>query len=510
MLKLSDLALRPDLQVGPMLISPSRRLVEGQGGHAHLEPLIMQVFVLLLDAGGKVVTRNQLLDQCWGGVMVGDASLNRTIVKLRRAGAQVAPGLFEIETIPRTGYRLTGEILNHLGNADQTKSAPVDRRQMSRRVLVGSGAAAAALVGSGLWWVNQSQSNSRFDALMRRGEEALRLDQPEAAKYFEQAVAVEPRNARGLGLLAYALASGRDSGPLAVDGETARAAERAARTALEIDPNEPNALLAMGLLQIATLDRISREQQLRQILAIDPGNVRAMAGLGAMLHGVGRCRESLSFAERALSIEPLTPDLQRRKAMALWVVGRVAEADHLIDRAMGQWPGHRLVRMARLMIYAFTDRPRAALAIVEEEEANPILLSPAAASMWRVSLAALESRAPSDVAAARAANLDGAKADKPLAAYAIPILSALGGLDAAFDVADGFLVGRGSVIVQPRPGQQVLSARNAGWRNTYGLFIPPTRAMRLHPRFRSLADGLGLTDYWRRRGIGPDAFLFKA
>jgi hypothetical protein len=25
-----------------------------------------------------------------------------------------------------------------------------------------------------------------------------------------------------------------------------------------------------------------------------------------------------------------------------------------------------------------------------------------------------------------------------------------------------------------------------------------------------LADGLGLVDYWRRRGIGPDAFLFKA
>lgn len=25
-----------------------------------------------------------------------------------------------------------------------------------------------------------------------------------------------------------------------------------------------------------------------------------------------------------------------------------------------------------------------------------------------------------------------------------------------------------------------------------------------------LADGLGLTDYWQKRGIGPDAFLFKA
>ena len=89
MLKLSDLALRPDLQLGPMLVSPSRRLVEGPGGHAHVEPLIMQVFLLLLDAGGKVVTRNELFDQCWGGVMVGDDSLNRAIAKVRRTGAQV-------------------------------------------------------------------------------------------------------------------------------------------------------------------------------------------------------------------------------------------------------------------------------------------------------------------------------------------------------------------------------------------------------------------------------------
>ena len=84
MLKLSDLTLRPDLQLGPMLVSPSRRLVEGPGGHTHLEPLIMQVFLLLLEGGGKVVTRNELFDQCWGGVIVGDDSLNRAILKIRR------------------------------------------------------------------------------------------------------------------------------------------------------------------------------------------------------------------------------------------------------------------------------------------------------------------------------------------------------------------------------------------------------------------------------------------
>ena len=84
MLKLSDLARRSDVQIGPLLVSPSRRLVEGPEGRTHLEPLIMQVFLLLLDAEGKVVTRNELFDQCWGGVVVGDDSLNRAIARVRR------------------------------------------------------------------------------------------------------------------------------------------------------------------------------------------------------------------------------------------------------------------------------------------------------------------------------------------------------------------------------------------------------------------------------------------
>jgi hypothetical protein len=33
--------------------------------------------------------------------------------------------------------------------------------------------------------------------------------------------------------------------------------------------------------------------------------------------------------------------------------------------------------------------------------------------------------------------------------------------------------------------------------------------MRLDPRFKPLADGLGLTEYWAKREIGPDAFLMR-
>jgi DNA-binding winged helix-turn-helix (wHTH) protein/tetratricopeptide (TPR) repeat protein len=105
-LKLADLAMREDFSLGPLEVSPALRLVKGPAGEVHVEPLTMQVFLALVDAKGQVVTRNYLYDECWGGVNVGDYSLNRAITMVRRIAAESAPGAFVIESIPRTGYRL--------------------------------------------------------------------------------------------------------------------------------------------------------------------------------------------------------------------------------------------------------------------------------------------------------------------------------------------------------------------------------------------------------------------
>lgn len=107
----ADLAQRSDFSLGPLLVRPARRLVSGPGGEVHLEPLMMQVLLLLIDARGNVVTRDELFDQCWGGVQIGDSSLNRVIAGVRRALGETAPGRFELEAIPRTGYRLVGDRL---------------------------------------------------------------------------------------------------------------------------------------------------------------------------------------------------------------------------------------------------------------------------------------------------------------------------------------------------------------------------------------------------------------
>src|SRR4029079_3626035 len=168
MLKLADLANRSDFHAGPLHVSPARRLVEGPAGKAHLEPIVMKVFLLLLDADGSVVTRDELLGNAWGGVFVGDDSLNRAIGQIRKVAAETAPGLFEIETIPRTGYRLTGQIVELLDAPLATGGSRISRRA----AMIGGGAVVVAS-GGALWLALRPGSDARFEELMTRGQEIV-------------------------------------------------------------------------------------------------------------------------------------------------------------------------------------------------------------------------------------------------------------------------------------------------------------------------------------------------
>jgi DNA-binding winged helix-turn-helix (wHTH) protein len=510
MLKLSDLALRPDLQLGPMLVSPSRRLVEGPGGHAHLEPLIMQVFLLLLGAAGKVVTRTELFDQCWGGVIVGDDSLNRTIAKVRRAGAQVAPGLYEIETIPRTGYRMTGEILALLNGAaiEVEDSSPV-----SRRTLIGvSAAAAAAAGGTGLWWLNRPRSDPRFEAVMARGDAAFRNgfafeqadirsnENPDMVELYGEAVRLQPESAKAWGLLAYFRAGLADEAAAQDSGMRVVDAQEAMRRALALDPTEPNARVAMYLLEGRMLDWVARDRQLREILKTDPQNLVAMAELMPLVQAAGLTRESWMWNERILRASPLSRAFLVVRCLKLWILGRIRESDNVIDRVRGLWPDYWFGIYARFITFALTDRPRAARAMLDGF--NDKLRGSSGYPMWSAALEALETRTPSAIEAARVACLDIARKSPPLVNDMVMLLCALGLKDAAFEVTNGFLLWRGKIVSANQANGKEMDDYNR--RMTQWLFTPPVAIMRSDPRFQKLCDDFGLTAYWRSRGVKPD------
>ena len=511
MVKLRDLATQPDFCLGAMRVSPSRRLLEGPGGRASLEPLIMQVLLLLVQARGSVVTRAELFDACWGGAMVGDGSLNRVVAKARRVAGEVAPGVLEFETIPRTGYRLVGPKPTDAGACAISAESDEARFPVraTRRALIAAGAVGAAFVAGGFLLLRTHVPAAAGP--LEEGRRILRGSWPGtdglAADQFRAAIRADPSNAEAWGLLSVAL---RNIAEQSSPSQTSRAvldSEAAARHALALDPGEPNARMALATVRPEFGNWGETEDALRAILDDRPDNVPTLSYLVLLLQSVGRAGESWTLNERAAALEPLSPVHQYRRALKQWIFGRLAEADLTIDRALQLWPRHPAVWNARLYLFAFTGRATAALQLIDNAESRPESLTPAAAAYWRVSLSALASRAASDVAEARARNFEAAPKSPGFAVAAMMVLSTLGEVDAAFAVAEGALLRRGPLIGTIWPGKSEMPVNDQYWRRTMNLFVPATAAMRADPRFMPLCEGMGMAAYWRKRERWPDSMF---
>ena len=100
-----DLAHERDFALGRIEIRPSRREMVGEGFREILEPRVMRVLVALARANGEIVSRDDLTESCWDGVIVGEDAVKRCISQLRKA-AEASGNAFSIETISRVGFRL--------------------------------------------------------------------------------------------------------------------------------------------------------------------------------------------------------------------------------------------------------------------------------------------------------------------------------------------------------------------------------------------------------------------
>ena len=164
----------------------------------------------------------------------------------------------------------------------------------------------------------------------------------------------------------------------------------------------------------------------------------------------------------------------------------------------------QIVRFARFTIYAYTGRPRAALAMLDDPKTRPQIYSPEEISLWRVSLAALDQRTPASIAAARSANLEAAKQNPGRSNR--PFLccrrSARSMRRSTLPTGSCSSAGQPSFAAQA-PAKQP-PVKSTGWRFAPWMFTPPVAPMRADPRFNALCDGIGLTEYWAKRGIKPD------
>jgi DNA-binding winged helix-turn-helix (wHTH) protein len=500
----AGLASRSPFWLGETLIVPASREVKGPGGAAAIEPRVMQVLLTLSDAAGGVVTREDLLRICWNSQIVGEDALNRAVAEVRRVARTLAADGFAVETIPRTGYRLTGA----LATPADAMTTVVGHMGSRRAILAAAASGMAAFAGLAAWrfWPNGDGRGAA--ELAAQARLAIKGDLPEGVNrgvaLLRQAVAARPREAALWGQLAMAL---RSSSEFASPDETAAAVqdcESAAERALALDPRQPDARLALTMLRTSYGDWLQVERKLRAILADAPQHTDALGALGFLLMSVGRAAEAHAANAQAAARDPLSPLYQYRMMYHLWSLGRLGEADRTIDRAIELWPRHPGVWFARVWLMGFTGRTPVALAQIGDVAARPPTMSPKSADYLRVSMEAIGSRDRAAVAAATDASLAAARNGTGGPINATMILSALGRMDEAFTVANGYLLRHGPAVASLRraPGQTLVT--DQAHRKTQMLFIPVCAPMRADRRFDDLCRGCGLADYWRASGHWAD------
>jgi DNA-binding winged helix-turn-helix (wHTH) protein/tetratricopeptide (TPR) repeat protein len=498
-----SLAHRADFRLAAATIRPSVRTVDGPEGSRVLEPRVMQVLLAFADAQGAVLTRDELMLSCWNGAVVSDDAVNRTVAEIRRIARATGSG-FGIETISRVGYRLTIARSN-----TPAPLAGAGAQKYSRRWLIGATALATAAAAAGLWRVYGNRPDPRFSTAMEQGRQALKRDTPgsfrEATQAFREAIVIHPDDASAWGLLALALHFSSNALGSLEAGAAIAESERAAQRALSIDGKEPNALLTMALLLRRFEDWLTTENRFREVLAIDPRNAAGLGYMVSQLQAAGYVGESWDYNERAIALGPLSPTLQSRRALKLWILDRWDEADQVATYAQEAWPQHPQVLNARLVVSAFTGRWKAAHQVLEGQRLQGTLLSPSGVTMWLAGVKALETRTPSDIAAAREASLAAAPQNPGSSAYATSLQAALGEVDAAYSIVEGFMLRRGLIVTQDR---RVATGSefevDLGWRSTQWLFTPAMKSMRDDPRFELLSGAIGLSQYWQSRGVPPD------
>ncbi|MBA3525872.1 MAG: winged helix-turn-helix domain-containing protein [Sphingomonas sp.] len=459
----------------------------------------MQVLVVLGRARGSIVTRDELIERCWDSRVVGEDAINRVISRLRHVAEQFR-GSYRVETITKVGYRLV--VANEAERSATASPSAADPPLATRRSALAAGAAAVVAVGGVLAWKAPWRHQPLAEAveLFHRGDIAQRAGFPDQARqsvsYFERAVHIDPLYAEAWGALALAythILEGFDIAELAsLPGRIRAAAARA----MELDPDNADAQLALACIPPFFRNWDTAERELRLVRDRHPRHWLANGRLAMLLYQVGRFEEGAALHQGVIAFDPMIVGPYAFAATALSNAGQMQAAEALLRRALDRWPAHPLLWFGKFNHLLFSGRPGAAAAFIQDPDALPSSSAPDQVQSRLVLARSVEFRRPADIDSSVARLHQIAEADPRAIPGAAPIFALLGRLDLTFACLDRYYFDRGPFGAPAPIGSYTR-------RHTDFLFSLPMAAARPDPRFARLTRAIGLDDYWRATGSRP-------
>ena len=269
-------------------------------------------------------------------------------------------------------------------------------------------------------------------------------------------------------------------------GPIRQEADNEARRALQLDPNDPDGFVALGLLA-PPLDFAKRESFYRQALVSNPAWPHANGFLGNVMTDTGRLQDAANLYQRAASVNQQSNDWAVEAAGGLIRIGEAEQADHELARLSQLWPNDAENLSYQLESMIAQQRWSDATKLLDRTSEFPNDFSPSWVAGWRKLFAALQSGNPAARQSLRESLLVSAPSDAQNAIYGLALL---GFTDDAFSVA--------------LHDMRIDATRedSAGF-----LFDPQVAPLLRDRRFMALAARFGLVDYWRRTGRWPDFCL---
>ena len=428
----------------------------------------MQVLVALAQASAATVARSELIERCWGGLVVSPDALNRVIARLRRVLDEGGGG-FAIETLPRIGYRLAAASPLAVATA-------------------GPAAAALAVEAPAPAKILQELYRRALHGLEQPSREQLEL----AAGMLHEVTERLPNDPLGWAALAEAQRLLLLYLPPELQEPARVKAWHSAERALALDPATGDALAT-------TIDLIPRfgrwreiEQRIGAGLQLAPNSERVHLVKAQFLAAIGQTVKSADLFSALLAANPLSARIAIGGAGALFDVGRTQEALAAIEVAHQRWPALMLVwsECVRLNVAARNFERGGQLL-----DAPPTSVSPEDPNLARrrLHLIAMRDQRPTDIAAATANFTAFAEIGLEPAIVAIYALATLGNVHAALTIAET------TFSDEPRQARSlgltmIRTFALAGQPDTTVLFRRDTAALQQSPRFAQVLEQIGLRE----------------
>jgi TolB-like protein/Flp pilus assembly protein TadD len=224
---------------------------------------------------------------------------------------------------------------------------PQEQRRLERTRSVSVQAHEAYLKGRHFWY--------------RRTEEAMR----KSIEWFELAIEHQPDYAAAYDGVADACTMLACRGMMPAR-ETFAKAKRAARQALQIDPDLGEACASLAHVRLHDWDWIGLEQDFQRAIELNPGHAIAYYWYAEYLMATGRDDEAIARVKQSRQMDPVNSVLNSSVGMILYLARQFDQAKEEFDKALDIDPNHFLLHLRLGLVYVQQKRFHEAIGEMEK------------------------------------------------------------------------------------------------------------------------------------------------